>query len=80
MYPFQRSAVAEWLEWLGYSAESRREVVSLNLGYAMRRMENSHCEPSSKWVPFFESGKDKTEKGEGWDPPFISYAQDTVGP
>ena len=28
---------------------------------------------------FFELGKDKAAEGEGWAPPFISYAQDTVG-
>ena len=28
---------------------------------------------------FFELGKDKAAKGEGWVPPFISCAQDTVG-
>ena len=29
---------------------------------------------------FFELGiKDKAAKGEGWDPPFISCVQDTVG-
>ena len=28
---------------------------------------------------FVESGKDKAAKGEGWTPPFISYAQDTEG-
>ena len=28
---------------------------------------------------FYESGKDKAAKGEGWAPPFISCAQDTVG-
>ena len=28
---------------------------------------------------FFELGKDKAAKGEGWAPPFISCAQDTVG-
>ena len=28
---------------------------------------------------FFESGKDKAAKGEGWAWPFISCAQDTVG-
>ena len=27
----------------------------------------------------FELGKDKAAKGEGWAPPFISCAQDTVG-
>ena len=28
---------------------------------------------------FFELGKDKAAKGEGWTTPFISSAQDTVG-
>ena len=37
------------------------------------------CQPSSKWVPISNKGKDKAGKGEGWDPPFISCAQDTVG-
>ena len=36
------------------------------------------CQPSIKWIPFFELGKDKAAKGEGWAPPFISCAQDTV--
>ena len=36
-------------------------------------------QPSRKWVPVFELGKDKAAKGEGWAPPFISCAQDTVG-
>ena len=53
--------------------------VSSRLGCAMQRLENSLCQPSRKWVPFFELGKDKAAKGEGWAPPFISCAQDTVG-
>ena len=28
---------------------------------------------------FFEYGKDKAAIGEGWAPPFISFAQDTMG-
>ena len=28
---------------------------------------------------FFELGKDKATKGEGWAPPFISSVQDTIG-
>ena len=28
----------------------------------------------------FQIGKDKAAKGEGWDPLFICYAPDTVGP
>ena len=33
-------AVVEWLEWLGYGAESRRKVVNSRLGFAMQRLEN----------------------------------------
>ena len=32
-----------------------------------------------KMGTFFELGKAKAAKGEGWAPPFISCAQDTVG-
>ena len=32
-----------------------------------------------KMGTFFELGEDKATKGEGWAPPFISCAQDTVG-
>ena len=32
-----------------------------------------------KMGTFFELGKNKAAKGEGWAPPFISCAQDTVG-
>ena len=32
-----------------------------------------------KMGTFFELGKDKAAKGEGWAPPFISCAQGTVG-
>ena len=71
--------VAEWYEPLGYDVESRRKVVSSRLVFAMRRLENSFCQPSSKWVSFFELGKAKAVKGDGWAPPFISCAQDTVG-
>ena len=46
-----RGAVVEWLEQLGYGAESRRIACS-RLGCAMRRLENSLCQPSRKWVPF----------------------------
>ena len=46
----------------------------------LRRLENSLCQPSSKWVgTFFKLGKDKAAKGEGWAPPFTNCAQATVG-
>ena len=32
-----------------------------------------------KMGTFFQLGKDKAAKGEGWAPPFISCAQDTEG-
>ena len=57
--------MVKWLEQLGYDAESSHKVVSSRLGFAIRPLENS-CQPSSKWVPFFELGKDKAAKGEGW--------------
>ena len=37
------------------------------------------CQSSSKMGTFFELGNDKAGKEEGWAPPFISCAQDTVG-
>ena len=48
----KRGAVVEWLEQLEYGAESRRKVVSSRLGFAMRQLENSLCQPSSEWEPF----------------------------
>ena len=54
-----------------------RKVVSSRLGFVMRQLENSLCQPSSKW--YLESGNDKAAKREGLAPPFIRCAQDTVG-
>ena len=50
--------------WLGYGADGCFKVLSLRLGFAMKRLQNSLCQP--KWVPFFELGKDKAAKGEEW--------------
>ena len=52
MYYEERGAVVGWLEPLDYGAESHRKVVSSSLGFAMQRLENSLCQPSSEWVPF----------------------------
>ena len=52
LHIYVRGVVVDWLERLDYGAESRRKVVSSRLGFAMRRLENSLCQPSSKWVPF----------------------------
>ena len=47
-----RRAVVEWLEWLGYGAESRRNVMSSRLSFAIRRLENFVCQPNSKCESF----------------------------
>ena len=49
--PNSTGAVVEWLERFGYGAEKRRKVVSSRLGFAIRRLESSLCQPNSKWVP-----------------------------
>ena len=54
MYITWRGAVVEWYEQLDYGAESRRKVVGLRPGFAMRRLENCLCQPSNVWVPFFQ--------------------------
>ena len=73
----QRGAVVECLERLCYGAENRvkREFEA----WLRHATTGKLCQPSSKWVPFFELGKDKAAKGAGWTPPFISCVQDTVG-
>ena len=37
------------------------------------------CQTSSKWIPFFESGKDKAAKGERCAPVFLTIARNSVG-
>ena len=68
----ERGAVVEWLERLGYGAESLRKA-----GVRGWATTGKLCQTSSRWVPFFELGTDKAAKGVGWAPPFISCAQDT---
>ena len=56
------------------------QKVAVSREFEALRLENSLCQPSAqKMGTFFELGKDKAAKGEGWAPPFISCAQDTVG-
>ena len=45
---------------------------------ATRKLVNC-LSTQQKMGTFFEFGKDKAVKGEGWALPFISCAQDTVG-
>ena len=70
-----RGAVVEWLEQLGYGAESRR--IEARLRHAATGKLSLSTQ--QKMGTFIELGKDKAAKGEGWAPPFISCAQDTVG-
>ena len=74
-YNYMRGAVVEWLEQLGYGVESRR--IEARLRHAAT--EKLSLSTQQKMGTFFELGKDKAAKGEGWAPPFISCAQDTVG-
>lgn len=55
--PFQRGAIAEWLEQLGYGAENCQNMVSLRLGFIIRWLVNSLCPPSCKLVPFSKYGR-----------------------
>ena len=43
-----------------------------------KRLENSHCPPSSEWVPDSLQGRLKVAKGEDWAPHFTCSAQDTM--
>ena len=70
--------MVEWLKQLGYGAESRRiAMVEARLRHAATGKLSLSTQ--QKMGTFFELGKDKAAKGEGWAPPFISCAQDTVG-
>ena len=69
MYSFHmRGSVVEWLERLAVV----RKVAGSSPARA-KRLENSHCPPSSEWVPEFQ-GRLKAAKGEDWAPPFICRA------
>ena len=69
--------MVQWLEWLGYGAESVKCEFETGLCHA----ETGKLSLSTQQYmgTFFELGKDKAAKGEGWAPPFISCAPDTVG-
>ena len=73
--------MVEWLEQLGYGAESRRIAVSRGFEARLRHAAIGKLSLSTqqKMGTFFELGKDPAAKGEGWAPPFISCAQDIVG-
>ena len=59
-----------------YTRVMVQKIMSSNT--VLGQLENSLCQPSSKWVPFYESGQDKAPKGEEWAPAFICCARDKV--
>ena len=66
--------MVEWLETLNYDAEDRE--------FESRLWSTQDWKTQSiqkQMGIFFDPGKDKAAKGEGWDPPFICCAQDRVG-
>ena len=38
---------------------------SLRLGFAMQGLENALCQPSSKWVPFYDQRRIRQQKERG---------------
>ena len=65
---------APWLECLAVV----RKVTGSSPARA-KRLENSHCPPSSEWVPYQLQGRLKVVKGEDWALPFTCCVQDTMG-
>ena len=54
--------MVEWLERLGYSAESRRKALVRGWASPCEDWKNSLCQPSSKWVSFSNKGKIRQRK------------------
>ena len=72
---------APWSTGKSSSATVQNVAVSREFEARLRHAATGKLSLSTqqKMGTFFELGKDKTAKGEGWAPPFISCAQDTVG-
>ena len=64
-----------WLETLLWSRS--REGCENETGLRHPILENSICQPSSKWIPFLSQGRIRQPKER--DGPFICCAQNTVG-
>ena len=58
----RRGVVVKWLERLDYGAKSCRKVVSSRLGFAMRRLENSLCNPAVNGYLFANKGRLRQRK------------------
>ena len=72
---------APWSSGQSSSAMVQKVAVSREFEARLRHAATGKLSLSTqqKMGTFFELGKDKAAKGEGWAPPFISCAQDTVG-
>ena len=72
---------APWSSGFSSSAMVQKVAVSPEFEARLRHAATGKLSLSTqqKMGTFFELGKDKAAKGEGWAPPFISCAQDTVG-
>ena len=70
--------MVEWLEKLGYGAESRRIARVRGSASPCADLKTLSINLAVKGT-FFKLGKAKAAKGEGWSPPFISCAQDSEG-
>ena len=70
----ERGFMVELLVPVSYGAESRKKVVSSNLGFASQQWEN--CQASSKWAPVSNQERIGPVK-EGWASPSICCAQES---
>ena len=72
---------APWSSGRSSSAMVQKVSVSREFEARLRHAATGKLSLSTqqKMGTFFELGKNKAAKGEGWAPPFISCAQDTVG-
>ena len=68
--------MVKWLGMLGYDGEGHE---SESQHGSTPDWKSLFVNPALKMGTFLKSGKDKAGKGDGWVPPFICYAQDTVG-
>ena len=71
--------LAPWSSGKSSSAMALKVAVSREFEARLRDWKTLSVNPAENGYNFFELGKDKTAKGEGWAPSFISCAQDIVG-
>ena len=73
--------LAPWSSGKSSSAMALKVAVSREFEARLRHAATGKLSvsPAEYGYTFFELGKDKAAKGEGWAPSFISCAQDIVG-